>query len=74
MPRGSPKQTITLRIGRELRDAVAVHGVPFTKAVEEGLALWLTRAKREAAKVDKLAKQTAPPMPTKTALHTEDAT
>jgi hypothetical protein len=49
MPRGNPKLPIMLRITRELRDAVAAHDVPFTRAVEEGLELWLKRAERQAA-------------------------
>lgn len=49
MPRGNPKLPIMLRISREMRDAVAAHGVPFTQAVEEGVALWLAREKRRAA-------------------------
>jgi hypothetical protein len=61
MPRGNPKLPIMLRITRELRDAVTAYGVPFTKAVEEGLDLWLARAKRRQTKADPVAQP--PPSP-----------
>jgi hypothetical protein len=60
MPRGDPKPPIMLRISRELREAVAAYGVPFTRAVEEGVALWLALQKRGTGKADRWALPLAP--------------
>jgi hypothetical protein len=62
MPRGSPKRRMMLRIDPATVAAVAAHDVPFTQAVEEGLALWLARQKRrQRGKGDPLARYLAPP-------------
>jgi hypothetical protein len=61
MPRGNPKRPTFLRLDPTLYDAVAATGMPLTDAIEEGLALWLARQKRKAAKPDRLAKHLAPP-------------
>jgi hypothetical protein len=52
MPRGNPKQAVNLRLDpavmAEVREYAGLRG--FTVAVEEGLQLWLARAKRREAK------------------------
>jgi hypothetical protein len=47
MPRGKPKQTISLRIAPETIVTIRLTGIPVTQAIEEGLALWLERRKRD---------------------------
>jgi hypothetical protein len=61
MPRGNPKRPTQLRLDPPRVAAVQATGVPLTRAIEEGLDLWLAREKRKAAKPDKLAKHLAPP-------------
>jgi hypothetical protein len=52
MPHGNPKKFTAFRLDPELLQAVqaaaAEQGTNVTAAVEEGLHLWLTRAKRKA--------------------------
>jgi hypothetical protein len=46
MPRGAPKRVVTFRIDPELLDEIHAYDVVLTEAVEEGMRLWLRRAKR----------------------------
>jgi hypothetical protein len=46
MPHGNPKKFSSFRIDPELLDAVRALTTNMTAAVEEGLRLWLARAKR----------------------------
>jgi hypothetical protein len=52
VPRGNPKQVITLRIDPATIETVRGYGVPFTQAVEEGIAWWLARQRRRDAKAE----------------------
>jgi hypothetical protein len=64
MPRGAPKQTITLRVDPALvAEFRAVGGAKanFSAAVDEGIRWWIAREKRKAAKTDPLAKHLYPP-------------
>ena len=60
MPRGAPKRVFTFRLAPELIEAVQRYTDNATDAVEEGLALWLKRARRKAS-ADPLAKDLTPP-------------
>ena len=62
MPRGNPKRPTVLRLDPVRIEAVKAHNVPLTRAIEEGLDLWLARAKRRGAKAvaDPLARHLAP--------------
>lgn len=62
MPYGNPKRPTMMRLDPARVAAVQALGVPLTQAVEEGLDLWLARAKRRKAKPDPLAKHLAPPI------------
>jgi hypothetical protein len=48
MPRGRPKTLTALRLDPALMEAVRRYTDNLTGAVEEGLAWWLKRAKRQA--------------------------
>jgi hypothetical protein len=64
MPRGRPKRPILFRLEPALVEEVKQFTDNVTGAVEEGLAWWLKRARRQAvaeAKPDLLAKHLAPP-------------
>jgi hypothetical protein len=64
MPRGAPKQTITLRVDPALLAefrAVAGPASNFSAAVAEGIRWWIARERRKTAKPDPLAKHLAPP-------------
>jgi hypothetical protein len=50
VPRGNPKQVITLRIDPASIEAVRGYSVSFTQVVEEGVAWWLARQRRRDAK------------------------
>ena len=64
MPRGAPKQTITLRVDptlvAEFR-AVAGPAGNFSAAVDEGIRWWIAREKRRQGKADPMAKHLAAP-------------
>jgi hypothetical protein len=72
MPRGNPKRPTVLRLDRARVEAVKAHNVPLTRAIEEGLDLWLARAKRRGAKADALARHLAPPTAREVAARTKD--
>jgi hypothetical protein len=66
MPRGRPKRPILFRLEPALVEEVKQFTDNMTGAVEEGLAWWLKRAKRQAAaeaKPDQLVKYLAPASP-----------
>jgi hypothetical protein len=58
MPRGNPKKKMILRIDPALAEEVRRHlgDGYFTTAVEEGLRLWLARAKRQKPRGEPLAR------------------
>jgi hypothetical protein len=63
MPRGNPKRPTQLRLDPVRVTAVQALGVPLTRAIEEGLDLWLARERRKAAKggADPLTRHLMPP-------------
>jgi hypothetical protein len=63
MPRGNPGKLTALRLEPALLAAVKEHASNLTRAVEEGLRLWLARERRKAAKArpDPLARHLGPP-------------
>jgi hypothetical protein len=73
MPRGNPRRPLTLRVLPELLDAVRATDVQVNRAVEEGLALWLARHKRQADKPAPLAKRVVPPTARKIAARKKPA-
>ena len=48
MPRGNPKRPTALRLDPELVSEVRAYTDNLSAAIEEGLRLWLRRAKAEA--------------------------
>jgi hypothetical protein len=71
MPRGNPKRPTQLRLDPARVAAVQALGTPLTRAIEEGLDLWLARERRKAAKPDPLARHLAPPTARETAARKE---
>ena len=61
MPRGNPKRPTQLRLDPVRVAAVQAYGVPVTRAIEEGLDLWLARERRRQGKADPLARHLVPP-------------
>jgi hypothetical protein len=49
MPRGNPKKFTGARLDPALLAAVQEHTPNLSAAIEQGLRLWLARAKRKAA-------------------------
>jgi hypothetical protein len=47
MPRGNPKRAVLIRLDPALVEKVRGHSTNLTEAIEQGLELWLKRAKRE---------------------------
>jgi hypothetical protein len=68
MPRGNPKRVTAVRLDPALVEDVKRYTADFTVAVEEALALWLKRAKRQGAKPDPLARRLAPSTPRERAI------
>ena len=56
MPRGNPKKPTALRLDPELVAEVRAYTDNLSAAIEEGLRLWLRRAKAEARRRDELAR------------------
>jgi hypothetical protein len=50
MPRGNPKKFTGVRLDPALLAAVHEHTPNLSAAIEQGLRLWLARAKRKAAR------------------------
>ena len=67
MPRGNPKRVTAVRHPALVED-VKRYTDDFTVAVEEALALWLKRARKQRAKPDPLARHLAPPTPRERAI------
>jgi hypothetical protein len=62
MPRGNPKRPTQLRLDPARVATVQALGVPLTRAIEEGLDLWLAREKRRRKiGADPLTRHLVPP-------------
>jgi hypothetical protein len=62
MPRGNPKRPTQLRLDPARVAAVQALGVTLTRAIEEGLDLWLAREKRRRKiGADPLTRHLMPP-------------
>jgi hypothetical protein len=64
MPRGNPRKLTAIRLPPDLLEAVQEYSSNLTKAVEEGLRLWLARERRQKVKAgaDPLARHLASPI------------
>lgn len=62
MPRGNPGKLVALRLDPALVAAVKENAPNMTRAVEEGLRLWLAKERRKAKSgPDPLARHLSPP-------------